>query len=536
MDVQKAFQAVFAVENIDGLEPEAALEHIARLIDLSRVLGRLDGTERAVQLSESLQGRSLSSPQSSLLYYFLSNAWANVRLLSRTAPDPEWNWEKPEFEKQIINLRLAIREEGFEQLPAFRQTQVLTNLGNLLSEVGRFIEAQECWNAGLTIQPHFSMALANRGRGRLWYAKALYDEGHQAVFLRHAVADLDAALSAPQTDPLGPDKSARDGFQQHRDAIRRRLPEAELHKGTRMKEYSMGETQQELRYRKWCLSNRLFLNPLNDLGNHSVAAHDVLTTPSMIVPVGEGPYYQGFYNQMKQEFVSARWFYYEGITARKPHFSDKDVTLFNTLDYPCYALAVEKIKVAFRMAYSLLDKIAFFLNHYLDLRIPEKRVYFKTFWYLAQNRQKGLRPEFVTCPNWPLRGLFWLSKDLFEDKPGFRECLEPDAQELDAIRNHAEHKFLKLHDGMWRRPGAADDPLSAHWPDPLAASFDRKDFEAKALRLLKMARAALIYLSLAIHSEEAKREREEAKREQERPTKGYNMPIFLDTWDDKWKV
>ena len=529
MDAQQAFQTLFAVENIDHLEPEAALEHLGRLIDVSLDLRRLDGTEKAIQLAEALRGRTLSSLQSSLLHYFLSNAWANVGLLSRTDPDAEWAWEQPEFEKQIIHLRLAIREQGFQQLPSVRQTQVFTNLGNLLSEVGRCIEAQECWSAALTLQPRFTMALGNRGRGRLWYAKALYDDGHRTVFLRHAFADLDAALSAPRDDPLGPDTGARKGFQKHRDGIRRHLPKAELRKGTRMKEFSLGETEQEVRYRKWCLANCLFLNPLNDLGNHSVAAHDVLTTPSMVVAVGEGPHYQGFYNQMKQEFVSARWFYHEGITARKPHFSDKDVTLYNTLDYPCYSLAVEKVKVAFRMAYSLLDKIAFFFNHYMGLGIPEKRVYFKTFWYSGQNRQQGLRHEFTSRRNWPLRGLFWLSKDLFEDKPGFRECLEPDAQELDAIRNHAEHKYLKLHDGMWRGPDGSDDPLFSHRTDVLAASLYRRDFESKALRLLKMVRAALIYLSLAIHSEEAKRERE-------RPKKGVVVPMFMDTWDDQWKV
>ena len=132
-----------------------------------------------------------------------------------------------------------------------------------------------------------------------------------------------------------------------------------------MKEFPLGDTEHEVRYRRWCLAKCLFLNPLNDLGSLSVAARDVPTTPSMVVGIREGPHYQSFYNQMKQEFVSARWFYYDGITAKKPHFSDKDVTLYNTFDYPCYSLAARKVKVAVRMAYSLLDKIAYFLNHYL---------------------------------------------------------------------------------------------------------------------------------------------------------------------------
>jgi LA2681-like HEPN/Phasin protein len=49
---------------------------------------------------------------------------------------------------------------------------------------------------------------------------------------------------------------------------------------------------------------------------------------------------------MKQEFASARWLLYEGITARTTHFSDRQVRLSNTLDYPSYGLAVEKLKAA----------------------------------------------------------------------------------------------------------------------------------------------------------------------------------------------
>ncbi|MDB5307942.1 MAG: hypothetical protein JWO38_2144 [Gemmataceae bacterium] len=52
---------------------------------------------------------------------------------------------------------------------------------------------------------------------------------------------------------------------------------------------------------------------------------------------------------------------------------------------------------------------------------------------------------------------------------------------------------------------------------------------AKSLRLMKMARAALTYLSLAIHAEEK-------KREQTRPKKGLVLPMPVDTWEDNWKT
>ena len=232
---------------------------------------------------------------------------------------------------------------------------------------------------------------------------------------------------------------------------------------------------------------------------------------------------------MKQEYASARYLYYEGMHVQGPHFSDRGVRLYNTLDYPSYSLSIEKVKAAFRTSYSLFDKIAFFLNHYLGLSIPEHKVKFRTFWYEKQEKSKGLKPMFEESRNWPLRGLFWLGKDLYEDAPGFREAMEPEAQELAEVRNHLEHKYLKLHEDMWR--GSVDEPdeITRALTDTLSFSVYRYDFEAKTLRLLKMARAALVYLSLAVH-------REEARRKENRDPGELILQEESDIWDDEWKL
>src|SRR5262249_34479893 len=51
-----------------------------------------------------------------------------------------------------------------------------------------------------------------------------------------------------------------------------------------------------------------------------------------------------------------------------------------------------------------------------------------------------------TAPSAVLKPL--LSKDLYQAEPGFQSAIEPDAQELNEIRNHLEHKYLKVHE-MW---------------------------------------------------------------------------------------
>jgi hypothetical protein len=46
----------------------------------------------------------------------------------------------------------------------------------------------------------------------------------------------------------------------------------------------------------------------------------------------EPPSLVGFFNQIKQEYVSARWSLYGGThSSSRAHFSDRDVTLTNTL-------------------------------------------------------------------------------------------------------------------------------------------------------------------------------------------------------------
>jgi len=65
-------------------------------------------------------------------------------------------------------------------------------------------------------------------------------------------------------------------------------------------------------------------------------------------------------------------------------------------------------------------------------------------WFTAGDPKKPLNPAIVDTSNWPLRGLFWLARD-FYDKDTFA-TIEPDAPELKAIRDHLEHKYLKVHD------------------------------------------------------------------------------------------
>jgi LA2681-like HEPN len=519
------YEALMASSGIDDLSNQAALDRIGQLIDWSGDLTRDEGVERALAWCDLLEQRGLSNVEAVVLAYFRANAWGVRQSQKHTDPSAAWAWEQKELQEQILNLRRAVNHKGFDDLAPIRQCQILTNLANQLNSVGRFVEALEYWNRALGITPRFGMALGNRGYGLAEYARALYDPGHKGVFLRFAHQGLSAALSPEATYESPGYENAKRFFQRKREQIESVVDVQKISDSIELDNHELGSSKKERSYRRWCLYNGLFLNPLNDLGPYSIAGRDILMLPSFVTAIDEPPNLLGFFNQMKQEFVSARWLYYEGKDSTGVHFADREVALYNTLDYPSYSLAVEKIKATYRIAYSLFDKVAFFLNAYLSLRIDATKIYFRSVWYEnADPRKRVIRPELERSENWPLRGLYWLAKDLYDDD--FRDVTEPDAQALYKIRNHIEHSYLKIHEILVPPPTDPKSP-GAWWTDQLAYSVQREDFEAKTLRLLKLARAALTYLSLAMHREERRRAAQKGEAR--------TMPITLDLWEDDWK-
>jgi hypothetical protein len=512
----QAHDALMASGGIENLSNVTAIEKIGSLIDLSDDLKSDEGTRLALAWCDTLQQRALSHSEAVLLHYFRANAWGNRQKKIHSTPGAASSWEQPNLQEQVLHLRRAVVHPGFEGLDRVRRCQIFTNLGNLLNNAGRFVEALEYWERALAIEPRFGMALGNRGYALRWYAKALYDNGHKALFLRFAHDSLNAALS-PSAKYKGPGYGeAKAFFQTQKARIESIVDIDKISRTVRLDEHVIGDSKEEKRYRRWLLRNHLFLNPLDDLGPYAIAGGDILMLPSFVTPIEEPPTLIGLFNQLKQEFVSARWLFYEGAHAQDFHFSDRDVLLLNTLDYPSYSLAVEKVKAAYGIAYSLFDKIALFLSAYLGIEIDSKSIYFRSIWY-EKYEKRVLRSEFAQSENWPFRGLFWLSKDLFEEE--FRDVTEPDAQALYEIRNHLEHKYLKVHEMMRPQP----DPA---WADRLAYSIERQDFIAKTLRVLRLVRASLIYLSLGMHREERRRAKQNG---------GIQAPMYLDAWEDDLK-
>ena len=496
-----------------------AIDCVAKLVDMSGDAHSELGLKRAFGMLNEIERRDLSPAQRAVLHYFRANAWGAKRQMEATPGSRQW--EQPARQEQILALFIARNHEGFVSLDKVRRCQILTNLGIQFNEVGRFIEAIELWDDALGILPNFAIAHGWRGSGLYHYARVSEDRYDQEVLL---LAAHDAYMSTTAKGVLWDSdysQAAKESFPAQGRKIADQFDLDAIARDLDLDGPGLGRSKAEQAYRRWCLRRRLFVNPLNDLGAHAIAARDHLMLPSLTVGIEEKgmPSIIGLYNQMKQEYAFARLLLFESAPTDRVHFADRRVRLHNTLDYPSFSMATEKARTAFRLAYSILDKVGYFINSYWRLGGEPHRVSFRTVWYDQTGAKPKLHGRLNGYENWPLHGLFWLSKDLFEDN--FQRVTNPDARAIFIIRNHLEHKYLQIHEG-WAS-AAISDPVTGS----LGMSISSHDFASKTLRLLKIARAAMIYLPMAVHLEE---------RDRRRSSKSdFVMSMPLTPYDDKWK-
>ncbi|MDD0977536.1 LA2681 family HEPN domain-containing protein [Pseudomonas fontis] len=453
----------------------------------------------ATQLADLVASR-VEPENGCLVYYSCSNAWAELRKLEVQSWEDD-TLDHPALLKQLYFLRASVQHSGFKELAPMLRSRIHCNLGNALRACGRWIEALREWRNALEDNPILGMALGNLGIGLAQYGSALYDPNHTYWLLVHAQRKLASAIEGGVGRDGATYPEAIEFFKRHHD----RLVESVDDDGNaELFEHSLGSSKEERRYRRWCLEEQLFLNPMNDLGAFPAAAQDVLTLPGHDAKAGIT--YLGFYNQLKQEYGFARHCLYLGDHAKAGHVADRGMSLAFNCDYALYGMGLEQIKTAYRSAYSLLDKLAYFINAYWKLGIPEKAVGFRTVWLKSDRNGRLLQPrvvrdEFISTRNLPLRALYWVSQDIYSKE--LKDVARPDAQALDELRNHLEHKYAKIVDSChWI------GEHSGLWSDHLAFVLDRDDLYAKSLLMLKLSRAALIYLCLAMHFEESQHQTE----------------------------
>lgn len=391
--------------------------------------------------------------------------------------------------------------------------RILTNYANGLDTAGRVIEALRIYRRVIDLNDHFSIARGNYGRALQFLANMVNDSGHYKELHCYAYQAIKKALSVDDPDMH---EQAVGAFKMIVEKYEASPAKEILAEPIINKECELGETEEEIEYRKWCLKNHLFLNPLNEvIETDSALAHDPLTIITYTEDIhaadsvsdnpAEPPRWFAMLNQLKEEYAYARYLCFEGAEKYGDvHFADKDVKLsLASYDYTNYSIRIEQLKSSFRILYSMLDQICFFVND---------------FWKLGLDERKADAFHICKAPNYPkdnivLMSLFWVLCEFFEK---YGEAETASEKDLAVLRNAFEHKFVKVHEYEWKRKLKLESDSFYH--------VSEDDLKKHTIRLLEISREALMYLVYAIEIEESKKEKSE---------KLVSMP--LTDFPDEWK-
>ena len=428
------------------------------------------------------------------IYYSLATAVSAIGLFERGKGEP-LSYEI--LQKQLCYYRKAIALFDEKQIKNETSTALITmkaviytNYGNALNECGRKIVAIEQYHQALAICPISGMPSGNLGMAYMNYAMLLSDnDGYIRDCLNHfAYIFLDLAIESKDPNLF---EEARDTFKsawslfslEYLDFLKKDIVLPELPKLTKA----------EKSYREWCVENALFLNPLSDIPYKALEfAFDGLLLPPILTSVESGvPIVIGMYNQLKQEYISARYLYYESLNCKsRPHFSDKRTNIAETLEYAQFSLRIEKLKSAFKTLYGILDKTAFFLNEYYDLGIELEDVTFKTIWLSTIKKKKksyDLKNKLDDSKNLALRSLHWIQRE-FEDANV--QYASPQFVRLKEVRNALEHRYTIIT--MFTKNL---DELSQN---NVATYISETELYDLTFNLLKLVREAIIGLTLSV--------------------------------------
>lgn len=445
------------------------------LIDIGAVLGEdlvREGIELLEKDHEEMIERGIPARN---IYYSLANGYSDV-FKFKAHKTPNYHFFKDtELDIAIKYYRKALEYEN-------PYPELFINMGNSLDSSGRVIDALDYYQKALDLNSNHSMALGNKAMTLVNYARVSSD--HQNTFLIEAYSLLSQSLE------LGVPPEAISTFSEYLQFIKGNFPDEKmLNSNHEFPGYKI-ETKDEFeKYLiTYCLENKLYLNICNFCQKCDACIGDTALIKRMTVSLDQINLtdssqdsflrLSAYLNQIKQDYVTARFLLilsrYEKLNL---NFVDKRVRTINTLDYSMYNVYIQFLKFAFKNIYDVLDKIAYFLNDYLELGFKEYQIDFRRIWY--KGRDKKINEKIKNTENLSLNALFKIHKDLEEENRILKD-----------IRNGITHRFIQVR--MFC--DAENDKI-----------MTEETLVEHTLELARIVRNAIMYLLQFVNEEETKK-------------------------------
>lgn len=326
--------------------------------------------------------------------------------------------------------------------------QAKTNLGNLMDEIGRPIEAINYYEAALKKNRQFGMA---RGNKAMTIQRLAAISDYHNAYLIFAYKEYTKALKNSASIKKVSD-NALDIFTEQRNHIHKIFShqtkvslDQSLHHPPRKRSRSKKFIHF---YRNFCVENDLYLNlHLQDRNSEAAASDPIIIKPITAID-DENRSIDLFFrlNEVKESFIVARYLLAQSQFTNQDTNKISQQTIFiNPYDYSVSNLYVGLLKSAYKEAIGTLDKVAIFLNNYLKLHEKEDHLNldYRKIWYEKFKKENPICEQVLTNKNRHLHGLYSI-------------CME--INEIDGIipkglRNALTHRYLRVYKAI---PGPKD--------------------------------------------------------------------------------
>jgi hypothetical protein len=448
------------------------------LVDIGHGLKDQTVVQRGVSAGEqNLNDRQYVKYRNDILYN-LANGYSVLYELSERSigrekiPQSENLQKAKKCFREILGIYDAIRPD--------LKKQVFVNYGNCLDMLGRGVEALYAYADALKIDKNFSMAIGNKAQALRFFAD-ISGQYKSAIYIE-AYQEIQAIINNQDLTEIG-GVDSKQRFEAELKRIEERFKDKKALCGEICHSRYDTETLSDFEkfYLDFCAKERIFLN----FHVHDEYCEAAIADPIFISLITKVEDNETFYNlakyinQIKEDYAVARMLLVQSQYKQKDFDNISRRTDFvNTLDYSQFNLYTGLLKSAFSEAYSILDKIAVFINDYYKLGLPEDKIYFTSVW----QKNGKIRDEILNSRNISLYALYDIYQDFKSNHYG----------KIQKIRNAITHRLLVIYDSMLTNWDKKDDKHNIGY----------NTMVDKTIELLRLTKSAIIYLINFVNMEE----------------------------------
>ncbi|EKE8762405.1 hypothetical protein OW265_002657 [Vibrio cholerae] len=397
-------------------------------------------------------------------HYMLGNAYSLLYV-------PQLNeWYSPNLNKVIIHFKKALNALKNRNIDDECQialtSQIETNYGNYLSQQGRFMCAKRHWKNAINLnnQPIAHTAMYDN---ELYLSHCISNDEQKAIYHQFlAYKSLCERLKFPNNQAYFNDSHYI--FDDEKTQNFKQWFEEQYTLDYFKQFYKKNDkelSKKEVNYLHWCGEKNLFIDELEIDELPEAIFPDSLSLPSigsrlnMTLAYHEELVYHANFDEIKSDFCYARYLIFSASNIPNDEVSFFNNTFKKTddLTHTIDNIKAQQLKSAFKILYSLFDKIAYFISHFYGLNDIEKdqQISFENL-FKKPNSGKGNKEwkphdKLKNSKNQFLHALFYILKDLrdIKDQESISEWLNPDLVKICEIRNYIEHRSFKLIDSLY---------------------------------------------------------------------------------------